>query len=304
MDSSQITDLRTTLDFLAERPGQLVSTDVEVDPYLEIAGIYRQGRLGHSHRSSHPDRPRHDVQQGQGLRHAGGGRDPGQPRTDRPPTRQRTQAPGLRPARRARQRRPPGGRARRPGALPGSGHQAAVRSAHRHPAHPEHAQGRGARSSTWACCAARTPRREYRTSPSTACACRGPTRISVSFSIGPPHRRLPGEGLGHGQAAAGLLQHRPRPGHLRGHLVRGAHHSARLRRAHHRRRPAQPSGGTGAVRHPERQGDRPGGDRARRRVPAERPGRRGRHHRPGLGHARVPRLRRPRPDPVTSPCSP
>ena len=40
MDSSQITDLRTTLDFLAERPGQLVSTDVEVDPYLEIAGIY------------------------------------------------------------------------------------------------------------------------------------------------------------------------------------------------------------------------------------------------------------------------
>jgi 4-hydroxy-3-polyprenylbenzoate decarboxylase len=42
MDSSQITDLRTTLDFLAERPGQLVSTDVEVDPYLEIAGIYRK----------------------------------------------------------------------------------------------------------------------------------------------------------------------------------------------------------------------------------------------------------------------
>ena len=40
MDSSQITDLRTTLDFLAERPGQLVSTDVEVDPYLEIPGIY------------------------------------------------------------------------------------------------------------------------------------------------------------------------------------------------------------------------------------------------------------------------
>ncbi len=42
MDSSQITDLRTALDFLAERPGQLVSTDVEVDPYLEIAGIYRK----------------------------------------------------------------------------------------------------------------------------------------------------------------------------------------------------------------------------------------------------------------------
>ena len=42
MDSSQINDLRSALDFLAERPGQLVSTDVEVDPYLEIAGIYRR----------------------------------------------------------------------------------------------------------------------------------------------------------------------------------------------------------------------------------------------------------------------
>ena len=42
MESSQITDLRSTLDFLAQHPGQLVSTDVEVDPYLEIAGIYRR----------------------------------------------------------------------------------------------------------------------------------------------------------------------------------------------------------------------------------------------------------------------
>jgi gallate decarboxylase subunit C len=42
MDHSQINDLRSALDFLAERPGQLVSTDVEVDPYLEIAGIYRR----------------------------------------------------------------------------------------------------------------------------------------------------------------------------------------------------------------------------------------------------------------------
>jgi gallate decarboxylase subunit C len=42
MDHSQITDLRTALEFLAERPGQLVSTDVEVDPCLEIAGIYRK----------------------------------------------------------------------------------------------------------------------------------------------------------------------------------------------------------------------------------------------------------------------
>ena len=40
--ASDITDLRTTLDFLAEIPGQLVSTAVEVDPYLELAGVYRR----------------------------------------------------------------------------------------------------------------------------------------------------------------------------------------------------------------------------------------------------------------------
>ena len=37
-----ITDLRTALGFLAEIPGQLVSTKVEVDPYLELAGVYRR----------------------------------------------------------------------------------------------------------------------------------------------------------------------------------------------------------------------------------------------------------------------
>lgn len=42
MKASDITDLRTALEFLAEHPGQLVSTEVEVDPYLEIAGVYRR----------------------------------------------------------------------------------------------------------------------------------------------------------------------------------------------------------------------------------------------------------------------
>ena len=37
-----ITDLRTALDFLSGIPGQLVSTAVEVDPYLELAGVYRR----------------------------------------------------------------------------------------------------------------------------------------------------------------------------------------------------------------------------------------------------------------------
>lgn len=42
MTAANITDLRTALDFLAKRPGQLVSTKVEVDPCLELAGVYRR----------------------------------------------------------------------------------------------------------------------------------------------------------------------------------------------------------------------------------------------------------------------
>ncbi len=44
--ASDITDLRTALAFLAQAPGQLVSTKVEVDPYLEVAGVYRRVGAG------------------------------------------------------------------------------------------------------------------------------------------------------------------------------------------------------------------------------------------------------------------
>lgn len=40
--AADITDLRTALDFLAHIPGQLVSTKVEVDPDMELAGVYRR----------------------------------------------------------------------------------------------------------------------------------------------------------------------------------------------------------------------------------------------------------------------
>jgi len=46
LKASDISDLRTALDFLAQHPGQLVSTKVEADPYLEIAGVYRQVGAG------------------------------------------------------------------------------------------------------------------------------------------------------------------------------------------------------------------------------------------------------------------
>ena len=42
MNATDITDLRTALEFLEAIPGQLVSTRVEVDPYLELAGVYRR----------------------------------------------------------------------------------------------------------------------------------------------------------------------------------------------------------------------------------------------------------------------
>lgn len=37
----QINDLRTALDFLRTQPGQLVQTDVEVDPQAELSAVYR-----------------------------------------------------------------------------------------------------------------------------------------------------------------------------------------------------------------------------------------------------------------------
>ncbi len=42
MKASDVNDLRTALDLLGQHPGQLVSTDVEVDPYLELPAVYRR----------------------------------------------------------------------------------------------------------------------------------------------------------------------------------------------------------------------------------------------------------------------
>ena len=37
----KIKDLRSALDYLRTVPGQLVETDVEVDPHAELSGVYR-----------------------------------------------------------------------------------------------------------------------------------------------------------------------------------------------------------------------------------------------------------------------
>ena len=44
--AKEIIDLRTALSALEEIPGQLVSTDVEVDPAAELAGVYRHVGAG------------------------------------------------------------------------------------------------------------------------------------------------------------------------------------------------------------------------------------------------------------------
>ena len=39
--NKEIADFRSALDYLAKQPGQLVETDVEVDPIAELSGVYR-----------------------------------------------------------------------------------------------------------------------------------------------------------------------------------------------------------------------------------------------------------------------
>jgi gallate decarboxylase subunit C len=41
MKHTDIIDLRTALEFLKQHPGNFISTKAEVDPYLELAGVYR-----------------------------------------------------------------------------------------------------------------------------------------------------------------------------------------------------------------------------------------------------------------------
>ena len=53
-----INDLRSALDYLRTQPGQLVETDVEVDPAAELSGVYRHvGAGGTVARPTHVDGP-------------------------------------------------------------------------------------------------------------------------------------------------------------------------------------------------------------------------------------------------------
>ena len=41
MSKNKVNDLRSALELLRQIPGQLVQTDVEVDPEAELSGVYR-----------------------------------------------------------------------------------------------------------------------------------------------------------------------------------------------------------------------------------------------------------------------
>lgn len=41
MNHAPINDLRSALAFLASLPGELIETNVEVDPEAELCGVYR-----------------------------------------------------------------------------------------------------------------------------------------------------------------------------------------------------------------------------------------------------------------------
>ena len=50
----KVNDLRSALELLRSMPGQLVSTDVEVDPEAELSGIYRYVGAGGPRRKVRP----------------------------------------------------------------------------------------------------------------------------------------------------------------------------------------------------------------------------------------------------------
>ena len=41
MTTNKIHDLRSAIDYLKTQPGELIETDVEVDPTAELCGVYR-----------------------------------------------------------------------------------------------------------------------------------------------------------------------------------------------------------------------------------------------------------------------
>ena len=120
-------------------------------------------------------------------------------------------------------------------------------------------------------------------------------RDEMSIFFAPPaYRRFPGTCRGGRTAVPHLGQHGPRPGDPRQRRIRGPDHPDGLRRAGDRRRDAGHARRAGRLRLRGPGGDRRGRDRHRGLHHPRQARRRRPEHRHGLGHAGVPRLRRPR----------
>ena len=203
-----IVDLRTALEFLETVPGQLVSTDVAVDPYLELAGVYR--RVGAGTPTAPPTRigpamlfdnvkgstwrswpacsPAGSVRRSCSARRPSGWPSTCSPRSSGRSLRWSSPA-GQAPCQEVVLRPP-----------------FDLRTAP--PRDDEHA-ATPAPSSTWLSSAPRIPRPASPTSPSTACASR--SRHDERELHGPArHIDVFLAKAGRGQAAAGLREHRPR----------------------------------------------------------------------------------------------
>jgi len=264
MKASDINDLRTALEFLESTPGQLISTDAEVDPYLELAGVYR--RVGAGTPAPPPTRlgpamifkkvKGHDLPVVVGVL-------AGRERTalllgssasrlmfDLMAALEHPVPPVLLPA------------GPRPRARRWSSNRRSTSASSCPPwSAPRRTVGC---SSTWASCAARILRRRGgRHLSSHVPAWSGDHDRGVHAR--PAHRLLSAQSRSERQTVSRVGQHRPGPCDPRGHIFRGAYHAPRFRRVDGSRRAKAAAGGVGGLRVSTRAGacksrDRAGGE--------------------------------------------
>ena len=61
MDRVEINDLRSAIEYLKNIDGQLVKTDVEVDPHGQLAGVYSICRSWWNCYETNKDRTSYDI---------------------------------------------------------------------------------------------------------------------------------------------------------------------------------------------------------------------------------------------------
>lgn len=59
--AAKVTDLRSALKMLEDMSGQLIETDVEVEPMAELSGVYRHVGAGRNRYASDQRRTGNDI---------------------------------------------------------------------------------------------------------------------------------------------------------------------------------------------------------------------------------------------------